>query len=283
VLTGLLRETLGFQGLIVTDDLEMGALQSVGQAEAGFRALQAGADFLLFRFDESAQLAGHRRIVDAVRAGTLGAARLDASVRRIVELKRTYGIHLGRRPAPSIDLTANARAALDLARGGTTLLRNRGALPLRGRLLAIAPANPDLSVLPDQPWLGSVLARKRADAMLQTMPMRPASSDVDRAVTAARQADGVVIGTTNLFAYPEQAQLVLAVAKEKPVTVVALRGPYDLMSVPDVSAYLCAYDGREPSLIAAVEVMLGERKPVGTLPVDIPGLFRIGAGMKDLA
>src|SRR5207244_12530512 len=52
VMTDLIRNTLGFQGIIVTDDLEMGALRNVGEAAAGLRAIQAGADYLLFRFDE---------------------------------------------------------------------------------------------------------------------------------------------------------------------------------------------------------------------------------------
>ena len=283
VLTDLLRGTLGFNGVIVTDDLEMGALQSVGEATGGLRALQAGADFLLFRFDESAQLDGHRRIVDAVRGGALPLERVEAAARRVVDLKRSRGIYLGRRETPAPDLASNAAAALELARGSVTLLRNRAVLPLRGRLLAIAPANPDIAVLRDQPSLGAVLQRKRADAVAQTVPLKPTQSDVDRALSAARQADAVIIGTTDLFANVEQAQLVRAIANERPVCMVSLRGPYDVMTVPDVPAYLCAYDGREPSLVAAIEILLGDRRPVGMLPVEIPGLFRIGAGMKDFA
>jgi beta-N-acetylhexosaminidase len=93
----------------------------------------------------------------------------------------------------------------------------------------------------------------------------------------------VVVGTTNLFAYPEQVDLVKALAEEKPVAVVALRGPYDILSVPEVPAYLCAYDSREPSLTAAAEILLGERKPSGSLPAVVPGVFSIGAGMRDFA
>src|SRR5205807_1614893 len=65
VLTDLLRTTMGFEGVIVTDDLEMGALATIGEATAGIRAIQAGADYLLFRYDESAPVEAHRRIVEA--------------------------------------------------------------------------------------------------------------------------------------------------------------------------------------------------------------------------
>jgi beta-N-acetylhexosaminidase len=283
VMTDLVRNALGFQGLLVTDDLEMGALKSVGEAAAGLRAVQAGADYLLFRFDESAQLEGHRLMADAVRSGSLSSARLDESVRRVVDAKRRFGILDGRREQSAPDLAANARTALELARGATTLLRNRGVLPLRGRILAVSPTNPDISFFEGQPTLASVVAAKRADAMSQTLPLHPGSADIDRAVSASRAADAVVVGTTDLFAYPEQVQLVKALAREKPVVVVTLRGPYDILSVPEIPAYLCAYDSREPSLTAAAEVLFGERKPSGSLPAVVPGVFSIGAGMRDFA
>jgi len=284
VMTELIRNTLGFQGLVVTDDLEMGALKDVGEAAAGLRAIQAGADYLLFRFDETAQLEGHRLITEAVRSGSVSSARLDESVRRVVDAKRRFGILEGRRDQSAPDLAANARAALDLARGATTLLRNRaGVLPLRGRILAVSPTNADISFFEGQPTLGSVIAAKRPDAVAQSLPLHPNASEIDRAVSAARAADVVVVGTTNLFAYPEQVDLVNALAKEKPVAVVALRGPYDILSVPDIPAYVCAYDSREPSLTAAAEVLFGERKPAGSLPAVVPGIFSIGAGMRDFA
>ena len=284
VMTELIRNTLGFQGLVVTDDLEMGALKDVGEAAAGLRAIQAGADYLLFRFDETAQLEGHRLITEAVRSGSVSSARLDESVRRVVDAKRRFGILEGRRDQSAPDLAANARTALDLARGATTLLRNRaGVLPLRGRILAVSPTNADISFFEGQPTLGSVIAAKHPDAVGQSLPLHPSASEIDRAVSASRAADVVVVGTTNLFAYPEQVDLVNALAKEKPVAVVALRGPYDILSVPDIPAYVCAYDSREPSLTAAAEVLFGERKPAGSLPAVVPGIFSIGAGMRDFA
>src|SRR2546423_244027 len=104
VMTDLLRNTLGFQGLVVTDDLEMGALKNVGEAAAGLRALQAGADYLLFRFDESSQLEGHRLITEAVRSGSLGSADLDESVRRGGWAQRRFGAPHRRRAQPAPDL-----------------------------------------------------------------------------------------------------------------------------------------------------------------------------------
>src|SRR5438477_551436 len=186
-------------------------------------------------------------------------------------------------PELPVTLSRVVRTALELARGATTLLRNRGVLPLRGRILAVSPTNADISFFDGQATLGSVIAAKRADAVSQSMPLHPSAAEIDKVVIASRAADVVVVGTTNLFAYPEQVNLVRALAKEKPVAVVALRGPYDILSIPEIAAYLCAYDSREPSLVAAAEVLLGERKPAGSLPAVVPGIFSIGAGMRDFA
>src|SRR5437899_3857728 len=111
VMTDLIRNTLGFQGIIVTDDLEMGALKNVGEAAAGLRAIQAGADYLLFRFGEGAHIEGQLIITEAARAGSPATARLDQSVRRGVEAKQGYGVLAGRRHQSPPDPAADPRDA----------------------------------------------------------------------------------------------------------------------------------------------------------------------------
>src|SRR5438477_3145975 len=107
VMTDLIRDELRFDGVVVSDDLEMGALASIGEARAGLMAFEAGVDHLLFRFDESAQIEGHRQIVDALSSRRIPASRLDASVSRVLRLKIAQGLYQNSaRPAP--DLATNA-------------------------------------------------------------------------------------------------------------------------------------------------------------------------------
>ena len=153
----LLRRELGFAGLAVTDDLEMGALASIGEAAAGERAIEAGADFVLFRFDEAAQRDGHRRISVAIRNGSL--QNFDVTVNRLLDAKLRYGI-LDQPSAPAPDLAANAAAALDIARSSITLLHNDGkVLPLRGRVYVVATTTADLTPLPGDSDLATELER----------------------------------------------------------------------------------------------------------------------------
>jgi len=285
VMTGLLRDQLGFAGLVVTDDLEMGALTKTrSESEAGYQAFVAGADVLLFRFDESAQLDAHRRLVTGMTRGALARARVDASLRRIVALKERYGIlDAPDQPDPSGPTGSAAdRAIADgLARQSITVLR-AGGLPLRGRILAASVSAPDIATLSDQPTLGAVLRDRLPAVTARTITAAPSAADITALVSAARDADTVVVGTADASTNPQQAALVTALAAVRPTVLVSLRSPYDILAAPSAQGYVCAYTGREPTLRALAEVLSGAVAPTGTLPVALPGAYRIGDGMKKL-
>ena len=282
VMTDLVRSQLGFGGLLVTDDLEMGALtQTRSESQAGYDAFVAGADYLLFRFDESAQLDAHARLVRGLTSGTLLPQRVDMSVRRILAVKERFGILDSAGPTGTAGSDADRATADELARLSITVLR-AGGLPLRGRIFVVSPVNPDIALVTDQPSLGQVLAQRLANVTTQTITLSPIQADIDRAVSAARAADVCVVGSADLFSYPQQATLVKALQSVRPTVLVSLRSPYDILSAPAVAGYVCAYTGRAPSLRALAEVLAGSRAPSGTLPVDVPGVYRIGDGMKKL-
>ena len=279
VMTDLLRGELGFQGLIVSDDLEMGALATIGQARAGLQAFQAGVDHLLFRFDESAQIEGHRLLVDALRTGGISAARLHASVLRFIGAKVQQGLYDASAPA-TFDLDQNGRDALDLARQSVTLLANDGAVPLRGKVLAIGVIGADISFIPGDSDLGTELAATRPNTTARKFA-QATDAFIASAVADARAADTVVVGVADLGTNDDQRRLVNALAAMKPTVLVSLRAPYDALYVSGVAAIVCAYGGRVPTLRAIAEVLIGGRKPLGRLPVVIPGRFDIGAGKSD--
>ncbi|MGH2377256.1 MAG: glycoside hydrolase family 3 protein [Candidatus Limnocylindria bacterium] len=277
VIEEILRRDLGFAGLVVTDDLEMDALRSFGGVpEAAVAALQAGADQLLFRFDEEAQLAAHRLLVEAARDGRLAEARLHTAVERVLAAKAQVYTES---PAATDHAEANAAVALDLARHSVTLLRNEGLVPLRGRIAAVSVRQPDISLLPDTLSVGQALHDRGATVNAIDVSQRPDASEIALATGAARSGDVAVAATADLLAHPEQAALVRALAAVRPTVLVSMRSPYDVVSVPEVPAYVCAYYGRPDAARAVAEVLLGEIRPQGRLPVEIPGHFPIGAGL----
>lgn len=280
VSTDLLRGELGFQGITLTDDLEMGALATIGEAAAGLRALQAGADLVLFRFDETAQREGHRSILDAAQSGTLPS--LDASLTRLLDAKRRYTILTRSNSGRTPDATANAAAALDIARQSITLLHNDGkVLPLRGQVYAIATTTADLTPLPGDSDLATELERSSPDVTARKFGTNINESQIAAALTESKTADVVVVGVADVGINDDQLKLVSRLAAVKPTVLVSLRGPYDVSVAPNVAACICAYDGRLPSLRAVIEVITGARRPLGSLPVAVSGRYPLGAGMRD--
>ncbi len=282
VMTDLVRGELGFSGLLITDDLEMGALtQTRTESQAGYEAFLAGADFLLFRFDEAAQSDAHDRLSRGISTDATARVRSAESVARILAIKERFGILDATGPSGAAGSEADRATADELARLSITVLR-AGGLPLRGRIFVASPQNPDIALVADQPTLGGVLAQRLPNVTAQTITLSPTQVEIDRAVAGARGADVCVVGSADLFSYPQQAVLVKALQAVRPTVLVSLRSPYDILSAPGVSGYVCAYTGREPTLRALADVLSGASGPSGTLPIDVPGLYRIGDGMKKL-
>jgi beta-N-acetylhexosaminidase len=259
----------------------MGALASVGEARAGLMAFEAGVDHLLFRFDEAAQIEGHRLLVDAVRAGRISAARLDASVARFIGAKVQQGLYDPLIPG-TVDRDANARSALELTRQGITLLKNDGVLPLRGKVLVLATGLSDISQVAGDSDIAAELVATRPNSTGRRFA-RATDDFIARSVSEASSHDAVVVGAADVGVNDDQRKLIDAVAAVKPTIVVSQRAPYDALYVSGVSAFICAYGGRVPTLRATIEVLTGMRKPVGKLPVEIPGRYPLGAGMRDFS
>jgi beta-N-acetylhexosaminidase len=275
VLTGLLRERLGYQGLILTDALDMEAIKrDRTAAEAAVEAFEAGADMLLvagITAEDRAQLAeGPPALLEAVRSARVSEERLDASVLRVLEAKLRRGVipGLATHPqAPSVS-TLNSpehRAlALDAARKGVTLQRDdQHLLPLKPvqKVVVVVPDAPTRSLAQDDELASSLL-----EAVRQFAPGAFGAS-TRSAVDAARNADVVVLGTYDLAQSSEQQTLARALsATGKPVVAVALRGPYDADAAPQIGTFLTVYGDRPVHLQAAAEALSGRLTPAGRVP-----------------
>jgi beta-N-acetylhexosaminidase len=309
---GYLREKLGFKGLIVTDDLEMGAIvNDYGTAEAAKLAFQAGSDILLFRRTVSEQQKAHALLVDAVKKGEITRERLDVSVKRILDAKAKRGIlegagsHAGVATAsPTSGSPAAGRVVLDVARRSLTLVKNEGAvLPFRmpadalvcvvfPRLEAVrgvevmagSPSAAPGSVAGAGPQtLGDAIRAVHPNVRLAPIDFRPTTGERDAALACVREAKAVILGSYNLYEYPQQAALLKTlIPLDKPVAVVALRLPYDLAELEGAPALLAAYSVRPLTLQAVAETLFGRSAaPTGHLPVPVDPRWRLGHGLLD--
>jgi beta-N-acetylhexosaminidase len=266
VLTGLLRERLGYTGLILTDALDMGAIKrDRPAADAAVEAFEAGADMLLVagitREDRAHLGEGPPALLAAVKSGRISQQRLGASVLRILEAKARRGILSPQPAARPIDEQAHRELALEVARKAITLQRDDAHLmPLRAeqRVLVVVPDAPTRSEVQDDHLASSLL-----DAVRQFAPNATGAS-ASNAVEKARPADVVVLGTYDLAQDPAQQALAQSlIATGKPVVGVALRGPYDPAFLPTI---LAAYGDRPVHLQAAAEALFGQLTPAGKAP-----------------
>lgn len=284
VLQGLLREELGYEGLIVTDSLGMAALtQQYGPGEIGLLAFQAGADVLAYGADIAAtvadQQAAYQRILAAAESGEISPERLDASVRRILLAKLAYGLfyHPPLDPDEAATLTgspAHQAVARDLAEASITLVRDENGLfppAQEGQMLVVYPAS--------LPQFGEALASCRPDLMLRPVPLNPTATDVEAILADSAIAAQVVVATVNARRHPAQVQLVDALnagAVSERLAVVALQEPYDLLAFPHISTYLATYGNGDVSLHALARALCGAFSPAGRLPVTLPGQYDLG-------
>ncbi|GGX09602.1 beta-N-acetylhexosaminidase [Streptomyces malachitofuscus] len=298
ILTGILREELGYDGVVVTDSLGMeGVRTKYGDDRVPVLALKAGVDQLL---NPPSLNVAWNAVLKAVRDGELTESRLDESILRVLRMKAKldlfddpYVSHAG------VDRTVGRRshlAAADrIAERTTTLLVNDGGLlPLsrrsRPKLLVVGadPASPSGTTGPPTGVLAGALNELGFTATALSTGTAPSAATVAKAVAAAQDVDVVVVGTYNVSATSSQKTLVeQLLATGKPVVAVAIRNPYDVAHLPGVPAYLAAYSWTDVELRAAARVIAGKADPRGTLPVpvqraDDPAtvLYPVGHGLR---
>ncbi|WP_177155067.1 glycoside hydrolase family 3 protein [Glycomyces harbinensis] len=269
ILTGLLRDRLGFEGVVVTDSLEMqGVRTEFGDDRVPVLALLAGVDLLLMPPDFPA---AYEAVLAAVAAGELTEERIDQSVVRLLRLKYDRGIVDG--PAVDADAAADAVGTSDhlavadgIAERSVTLLANDGALPFTAGTALVAGWGENTTTR---------LAGALASEGLQASPMvtgdEPDAEAIKTAVEAAADADLVVAVTYNVEAGSPQADLVAAlVGTGVPVVAAAVGTPYDAAHLGAVGASLATYSYSKASLSALAKVITGAVDPSGALPVDVP-------------
>ena len=293
VLTGLLRDSLHFHGLVVTDALVMGAIVAkYGAGEATVRAFLAGSDLLLMPADPDSAI---NAMTAAVGAGRISSERLDQSVRRVLEIKRRLGL-LERRVVPLdsiMSIVGSKRfqdGANDIAVRALTLVRDIGgplhalrAKPSRFALIAYADENNGAA----GQYLTELL-RQGGDTVdyFRLWPMSgPLSYDSARAVIGRAPVTVFVanvrpISARGNIALPDSlAQLITATDSGRPTVLVSLGSPYLLNQAPAAKCYLIAWSGVRAAERAVALALLGKVPIAGHLPIRIPPDYRIGFGV----
>ena len=297
IMTQLLRDEMGFEGLLFTDALDMGALAGrYGARELAVLALEAGSDVLLMLPNVTEAIDA---VVAAVESGRVSPRRVDASARRMLETKARAGLHRGR----TVDLNAvdevvgsaaHVAFADTAAERSMTLLRDRLSvvpvdLTATRTVLSVTYARAD-NLVAGRAFNPGLADRVPAVRRARIDPGTPEET-YDSLRLQARDADLVLVsvyvppraGAGEAAAPEALADFVRDVGRERPLLVTSFGNPYLLRALPDAPAYLIAWGDREVSERAALRALFGETDIRGRLPISIPPFHSIGDGLVRLA
>jgi len=297
VMSGLLRDTLGFRGLAITDAMTMdGVGKGYGVEESSILAVKAGADIILKPSDVPKAIDA---VVRAVERGEIPRSRIEQSVRRVLELKARSGVAFQRFTSLDalrevVGAPGHRAAAQDIARRAITLLRDRpGVLPVAGRRSLIIQYMPETELR-----AGRVFAAAMRAALPDTRVVKigPASSPglLDSLRAMSETADRVVISAyvrriegegrpaipAHIAEWMERLAGADAMTPSAKLVMVAFGNPYLIRQVPSAASYLATFGVGDALESAAAQAITG-RSPIGGVsPVSLPGFFSRGDGIR---
>lgn len=294
IMTGLLRDELGYKGLIITDAMDMGGVTNLyPPGDAAVRSVEAGADVLLMPPVPDAAMDALER---AVKTRRISVQRIDESVRRILEAKERIGLAKDRfvdiqRLNEKFALPEYEDASQQIADQGVTLLRNANNIvpldatkPMRVLLVSLSgdpDPYPGETLEPAIRWRVDSLTALRADTNyfpvsdLKLPP--PDTYDVAIAALFVRVAD-----RKGNVAFPDDERDFVnqMLATGKPTVVIGFGSPYLIGRFPNAKTWISEFSTNDVSQKAAARALFGQAAFAGQFPVTVPDLVPRGTGLK---
>jgi beta-N-acetylhexosaminidase len=293
ILTGILRDSLHFGGIVTTDALNMGAIvKEVGADEAPVLAFLAGSDLLLMPSDVGRAIDA---MVAAVESGRISRARLDQSVRKILEMKARLGLFDQRevdlnRVSSVVDRADFRAIGQDVTQRSLTLLKD--SLGLVASLRATPRPVTVLTAADPGSALGTTLSaelrRKGFTVRQLLLPLLADSATRDSVLRLVDPSRPVIIAASvrvttgkGTIAMPMSAQIAITtLAARQPTLLVSFGSPYLISQVPDVGSYLLAWSGTATGETAVANALTGAAPITGHSPILVPGGGPIGSGLQ---
>ena len=273
IITELLRGEMGFDGLVISDCMEMQAIQKYyGSVNGVLAAMHAGVDlvFLSHTTTMAGEAAEAARV--ALEKGELSAEEMDESVARILAAKDA----LQRTEAKPYEKNVAQRINAELLKASLTEVHcpaagrpELGASPL---CLGCPPYRTGLvgNVVDDVKAAFPTILSSLLGGAAEVTPIDPTDAEIAALCEKSKAYTGIVIGTYNGHLHPAQRKLVQQLAQTgKPIAAVALRNPYDLADLPENVYALEAYEYTSQSIHAVADILLGREKAAGKLPVKL--------------
>ncbi|QVK18519.1 beta-N-acetylhexosaminidase [Mycoplasmatota bacterium] len=275
VLTNLLRNELGFKGLIVTDCMEMKAIDNYFTTEkAVVKAVGAGANLVCISHTRNRQIGAIEELVKAVEEKRLDEAIIDQAVQRVLAHKEKIAndtLDLINRSTVSLNIKDHNQFAQHMNDIALTLVSGKRFIQ-KGKVLFVAP-NPVATTIADdsldQQSLLEKVKKSFTDWNTIELKIKPSKENQDAILKAVTEVDQVVFCSYNAHIYKTQYELIKQIKeKTKNIHLIALRNPYDVMDFSDIDC-ICAYEYTPHSIQSILKYLKSEIEPVGSIPVEI--------------
>jgi len=291
----VLRNQLGFHGLVVTDAMGMGGISNnYWSGEAAVMAINAGNDMVLNspNFEST-----YRFVLQAAREGRISAERIDTATRRILEMKAQMGLE--RKPVFNVqhfeDIFSRPEyreTAQEIANAAITLIRDENNnIPFKAdRLDSVL-----VVAITDREWgymyrdqLERQVSRRIPAVKSALIDSRSSAEEIEKIISLAQSSRAVITGVfvtwgsyKGSVTLPDTTVNLLTKFFEvaKPMAVVSFGSPYILRQIPQVRSYFCAYSADPLAIAAATRAIFGEIPIRAKIPVSIPGLAERGEGL----
>ena len=297
VMSGLLRDSLGFRGLAITDAMSMdGVGKGYGVEESSVLAVQAGADIILKPSDVPRAIDA---IVKAVENGSIQATRIQQSVRRVLELKARSGVAFQRFTSLDalrdvVGAPAHRALAADIAQRAITLLRDSGnVLPIADRRTLVVQYVPETELHAGRVFAAALRSASPNVRIVKIGPS-PSPGLLDSLEAMSRESERVVLAAyvrriegegrpslpVHIADWMNRVAAADSVGPSTRVAMIAFGNPYLIRQVPSVGTYLVTFGVGDALESAAAQAVLGRAAIGGTIPVSLPGFFSRGDGLR---
>ena len=280
IITGLLRERLGFDGLVLTDCMEMDAIaRTFGTVEAAVMTIEAGADCVLISHTAEWQRDALDAIVQAVGEGRLSESRIDESVRRILVWKERYAVDWAR---PSLDAVGSDGHQQVMDDAATAAITSFGPVPQnlmsqeQGYVVLEVRANAQTIAeesIRQNESLGGLLRAAGHSVEMRFVSLNPDEEEQRSILEEAQQrvAHGhqIIVLSQDAHRFAGQRQLLSDLGNLQPLWIIGGRSPYEVPAIPANAWYLAAYGMRPANLRGAARVLLGFDVAEGICPVSV--------------
>ena len=276
VMTNLLREEFKFEGLIVTDGMQMKAIaDNYGTVNASLMAVEAGVNIYCICHSRELQIESLAYIEEAIHSGKIQESLIDERVKRILDFKKMFVEPIDLEETyEDISRDIMKKEAVELSykvvEGAASLVKGK-ALVLKEKALFVG-IMPKATTIADE-RLGhhdmfEMIEKDMKTLDVVKLSIRPSETDIERVYNQAKAYDQLIITTYNGNVYQEQIDLIDKLAHlNKEIHVISLRNPYDLYYSKHIHNYVCLYEYTPNSMKVLLKYLKGELELKGKVPV----------------